>query len=262
MDNIYKILKNFSFSEPEISVYLAVLRLGKPNVTEIAYKANMGRTAAYFHIKNLVDQGYLKEIKKGSKYHYSAEQPEELLSGLKKQVSKFQQLVPELEKLQKIENEVPLIEVKESLPALTQIYDDIANLPVNSEFRVLQGKKGMTHELATQKREYWGEFFNKIVNNKIITKAIFTEEGLDELKKTSNSGSTKKIKERIWVMKTLPEEVLPFDELIYLYANKVVFMFPDASMVVFIKHRRIFQAMKAMFDALHNFAQTETNPWE
>ena len=53
MSRITQILSNFSFSDIEVEIYLAVLALGRPSASEIARKVGKNRTAVYFHIKKL-----------------------------------------------------------------------------------------------------------------------------------------------------------------------------------------------------------------
>jgi sugar-specific transcriptional regulator TrmB len=65
MEKINDILKNFTFSEAESDLYAAALKLGKAGISEIAEKAGMGRTVAYFHIKNLLEKKVLRQVKKG-----------------------------------------------------------------------------------------------------------------------------------------------------------------------------------------------------
>lgn len=262
MNNVINILKNFSFSEQEAQVYLTALKLDKPTVTQLANKLDSGRTAIYFHIKNLVDKKALIEIKVGNKFKYSAVNPEELLKNIENNVSIFKDQLPELLQLNKIEKEIPLIEVRESAEAYLQFYDEVSHLPPNSEFRVLEGKSAVINELKSFEGNKWNSFFENIIERKIITKAIFTESGLKEAQKAFATNPNSMMKDRIWQMKSLPENLLPFNELICMYGNKVLFIFPESSMVVFIKHQRIAQAMRAVFDSLHFFANPVLNPWK
>jgi len=82
MEKINEILKNFSFSQPESEVYIAALGLGKGTVSEIAQKAGVGRTVAYFHIKNLLKRNFLRQLKSGKKLIISPVPPSELAGRL------------------------------------------------------------------------------------------------------------------------------------------------------------------------------------
>src|SRR5665647_644070 len=135
MENINNILKNFTFSEAESELYAAALKLGKAGISEIAEKAGMGRTVAYFHIKNLLEKQVLRQIKKGNKMFISPIAPTELAERLQKEVSDFKSLVPQLEALGKIENEMPQIEIQESGVAFKKIYDEVTHMPAGSIFK-------------------------------------------------------------------------------------------------------------------------------
>src|SRR3989339_1191064 len=130
---IITILNHFGFSEQEIDVYLAVLTLESPTVTQIASKVQKGRTAVYFHIRNLQEKGLLFESKKAGKQIYTALPPGELFNKMNNWTKDFQILVPELELLQKVEQETPNIELSESKLGYWKIYDEISSMPKDSE---------------------------------------------------------------------------------------------------------------------------------
>jgi sugar-specific transcriptional regulator TrmB len=261
MDNLKQILDNFSFSEQESDIYLASLKLGKAGAKEIARKADMSRTSAYFHIEKLVDRGVLREIKGEDKTYFTAKPPENIAEELQKKVTDFKSIVPKLESLKETEKEVPEVSVDESRTQYEQVYDEISSLPRNSEFRVIEGREAMIHEIKSLHDKKWEKFFNRIKERKIETRALFTKEGLETAKEKLSPENIRNIKKREWLLKTLPEKKLPFDELIYIYANKVVFLFPRVSLIFTIKHRRIARAFKSIFDSLYNFAKSRPNPW-
>ncbi len=62
----------------EAEVYLATLQLGYASVIEISNKANVNRTTAYTHIKNLITRGLINGVEKGGKVYYLAEKPDKL----------------------------------------------------------------------------------------------------------------------------------------------------------------------------------------
>ena len=262
MQQIKQILDNFSFSEQESEIYLAVLKLGKAGVKEIAKKADMSRTSAYFHINKLEERGVLRKIKGEGKLYFTAKPPQDIADELEKKVTDLKSIVPKLESLEEVEKEVPEVSVDESRTKYEQIYDEISSLSRNSEFRVIEGKEAMIHEIDSLHGEKWDKFFNRIKERKIETRALFTEEGLETAKEKMSRENISNIKKREWLMKTLPHNQLPFDELVYIYSNKVVFLFPRVSLIFTIKHRRIARAFKSIFDSLFYFAESRPHPWD
>src|SRR3989339_606152 len=224
---IKTILANFGFSETEVEVYLAALALKRPTVTEIAKKIGKGRTAVYFHIRNLQEKGLLFESKKAGKQIYTALPPGELFNKMNNWTKDFQILVPELELLQKVEQETPNIELSESKLGYWKIYDEISSMPKDSEYRDLQGKKSLEQELQLFSEGRWDSFFTKITKKNIGTIGIFTKEALTVPEKKLNKKNLAQMRSRRWNLKTLPENILDTQQLMFLYNNKVAFLFPE-----------------------------------
>ena len=254
---IYSILQHFSLSKQEIDIYLAVLSLENPNTSKIANHANMTRTAAYFHVKNLLKKGLLYQSPRGKVHHFSAKSPAQLAAALSKLTLDFKSLVPELESLQKITSERPEFEVMESKKGYFSVYEKISFLPRGSTFRVIEGRKGLVDELGLLTPEQWNVFFSRVVKRGIITHGIFTTESLTVPKEKFGPSPEvhKTFQKRVWDLRTLPESVIPIDELALIYGDRVSFLLPETRMVITIKHAGIVQFMGAMFDGLFHFAK-------
>ncbi|MBI3888691.1 helix-turn-helix domain-containing protein [Candidatus Nomurabacteria bacterium] len=77
---IQVVLKNFGFSEKEISVYLALIELGSSSVRTIAGKAKVNRGTTYDILKSLINMGIVSYYKKESKQYFIAEWPSPQIS--------------------------------------------------------------------------------------------------------------------------------------------------------------------------------------
>ena len=261
MDKVNNILKNFSFSEAESELYTAALKLGNATVSEIAEKAGMGRTVAYFHINNLLKRNILKQRKSGKKMIVSPISPSQLAESLQESVGDFKTLIPQLESLNIAENEIPQIEIQESDIAFRKIYDEVIQMPAGSTFKVIEDKKGAEAELKLMNNEYWNHFFSQIVERKIVTKAIFTKEILSDINKSITPENYSIVKKRMWNIRALPEDVLPIKNLVVLYNDKISFMFPEISMTITIRHAALYYVFDTLFETIFNFAEKVENPW-
>jgi len=261
MDEITKILQKFSFSEQETKIYLTSLELGKSSITKIANKAKIGRTNAYFHIKNLINRNILQESKKGTKILITPVKPSDLVKKLQTNVNIFKNLIPQLDALTSAENTLPQIEILESKLGFQQVYEEISNMPPGSEFKVLENNKAGEAELALLTSQQWESFFKKIIQKKIITKALFTTELISNIKNQTTPSSYNKISERMWNMKSLEEDQLSVDNLILLYSSKVAFLTPDNSLVVIIQHKSIVNMINVLFETIFDFAEKVKSPW-
>lgn len=261
MQKTTTLLEKFSFSSHEAEIYDAVLRLGSPSVTEISRKIQKNRTAVYFHIKNLLSRGILKETRKGKILRFVALPPSDLVQRLEESLTDFKSIVPHLEALQKIDKETPLIEITESHRGYFKVYDEISSMSRGSTFRVLEGKDALIKEFNLLTAEEWKLFFTRVNERKIETRGLFTKESLCIPRKELTQENFNLIKSRVWLLRTLPEYILPFQQLLFIYGEKIAFLFPHTSLVVTITHRDIAKSLAAVFDGLFSFAKPIPRGW-
>lgn len=261
MSKIGDILGNFSFSDTEAKIYLAVLALGRPSVSEIAKKVGINRTAAYFHLKKLLERRLIQETREGKKLCFIAVKPTDLAEIFDRWTIDFKSFVPQLEALKEIEQETPTIEITESKRGYFKVYDEISTLPEKSMFRVLEGCEGLIDEIGLLSEEEWKKFFSRIVERKIETRGLFTEECLEIPSRTFSKENLEILRKRIWHLRVLPESILPIKHLSLIYGNKVAFLFPETSLVITIKHKGITEFLSATFDGLFNFSKKIEQAW-
>lgn len=261
MKNISDILKHFSFSEAESELYAAALKLQKAGISEIAKKAGMGRTVAYFHIKNLVERGILLQITKNKKMLISPIAPVELAQKLQSSVGDFKSIIPQLELLGAIENETPQIEIMESSSAFKKIYDEVTHMPAGSIFKVIEDLEGAEAELKLLDNEYWTYFFGQLVERKILTRAIFTQEVLVNANKSITPENYETVRKRMWDIRTLPEKNIPIKGLVVMYNKKISFLFPKISLTITIRHAALYGMIDTLFETIFNFAEKVEQPW-
>ncbi len=73
------VLENLGLDQREISIYLALLKLGSASIRDIASQANINRGTTYDTLKGLADKGVVSYFPKGKRRIFSAEPPEKLL---------------------------------------------------------------------------------------------------------------------------------------------------------------------------------------
>lgn len=245
----------------EAETYLAALSLGSGTATQIAKKAGEGRTKIYFHVKKLVRDGLLKETRKGQLQVFLPIPPRELAEKVSQWATDLRGLVPQLEAAQKAAAETPIIEVSESKSGYFRVYDEISSMPPGSSFRVLQGKKSMEQELRLLDDETWNIFFSRIVERNIQTNALFTKESWDVPKNLLSAENYERMRLRKWNLAVMPESALQMQQLMFVYQNKVAFLFPETALVMTITHRGIADILGATFDALHSFGEKVAPTW-
>ena len=251
------LLSRFGFSEQEAEVYLVVLALGSASVTEIAKKVGKARNAIYFHIRNLKEDGLLSETRAGKRQRYVALSPTRLAERFAQLTAEFQSLVPQIATLSSAEKEIPIINIAESRKSYLNIYKEVSLLPDGSLFRVLEGKQALQHELVLLTQSEWRSFFTSLIQKKIKTRGLFTAECKHVPAQTLSKENAGLLAQREWGVKFVPKKMLAAQQLMCLYGDTVAFLFPDASLVVTIKHPGIVGVLSASFDALYHFAGKE-----
>lgn len=262
MDDLVSKLQHFGFSDEEATIYLSVLESGEASVSQIATKVGKQRTASYFHIKKLLEKGVLKQTLHGRIIRLTAIRPNELADLFDRWTTDFKGIVPQLEALKKIDQEKPIIEVTESKRGYFKIYDEISALPVGSTFRVAEGGKALVNELTLLSNDQWHTFFSRIVERKIVTKGLFTEESTQKPAHYLSKENMLLLQQRIWQVRTLPKTTFPFEQLAFVYGDKIAFLFPESSLVMTIQHKGIAEATAAMFDAAYTSGKEYEAMWQ
>lgn len=94
-----KSLQLAGLSQKEAQVYLAALELGEGTAQEIAQKAKIGRSTAYFVLEGLEDQDLITVFHRGKTKHFAAEDPKRLLDSSEEQYRAMNTAFPELKRI-------------------------------------------------------------------------------------------------------------------------------------------------------------------
>lgn len=250
IEHVTEVMQHFGFTAPEVEIYIAVLTLEKATVSQVARLTRRSRTAIYFHIKNLLHRGIIKETRKKTKLSLIALPPDDLSKLFERWSTDFKSLIPHLGALKAIANETPTIRITDTKVGYWEVYDEISSLPENSLFRVLEGQTALAGEMEVLSYEQWKKFFERVLERKIQTKGIFTEESLSIPQKKLDPELIKIARQRIWHTRIISEKNLPFKNLLMTYGDKAAFVFPQTSLVLTIEHAGVVSALNIILDAL------------
>jgi sugar-specific transcriptional regulator TrmB len=207
-------LEKIGLSDKKAKVYLAVLEMGQSTVIQIARKTLIKRTTIYDIINDLISQGYLSEIKKGSKNLILAEDPEVLVKTFERRLE----------------------EVKDIAPTLLKMFASVTSRP---QIRFYEGVEGIRHmmeeSLLMKKKEifYWGPADNiiKILGNVYIDKwlkrrikaSIQTHGLLTENAPRGSKPFLRSDKNFLREVRWLGTKTI-FDGILWLFDNKVMYI--------------------------------------
>ena len=134
MENLANRLAKLGLGEKAAAVYLAVLTMGKGNVSEIAKKCKFKRTTLYQYLEELLHKDFLCQTIKGKRIEYMANDPKKILSYIEKEkrnleskkenVEKF---LPELETLYAKSFHKPQVTFYEGKEKLLEAYREMVS---------------------------------------------------------------------------------------------------------------------------------------
>jgi len=207
-------LEKIGLVDKKAKVYLAVLELGQANIVQITKKTLVKRTTIYDIVTELVNQGYLSEIRKGNKNIVVAEDPEIL-------IKKFERR---------------LEEVRDIAPLLSAIFSSVTSKPQIKFYEGIEGIRHLMEEslgMKTKEVFYWGPADNiiKILGNVYVEKwlkrrikygiqthGLLTQDALRGSKPylLSNRNDLREVR---WLKTNIV-----FDGILWLYDNKVMYI--------------------------------------
>ncbi len=134
MEKIKKTLIKLGLKEKEIKIYLAILSLGKCNVSEISRKTKIKRTGIYQYLEDLLKKDFVYQTTNKKRILYSAYRPKKIISYLEKEKrslerkqNNIKKIIPELESLFSESFKKPNIVFLEGKNGLWEAFLEITN---------------------------------------------------------------------------------------------------------------------------------------
>jgi len=238
---IYKGLLSIGFSEKEVSVYLALLEMGRGTVSQIARKAEIHRTTGYDILDDLVAKGLVSISGKEPKQEYAAESPENIQKLLESRLSKNKQslgvatgLVPQLKSIHNVTKR-PQVRFYEGTDGLKQVYED--TLTSRETIRAYANVEDMHNALPG----YFPDYYRRRSGQGIAIRAIIpaNETGVERASKD---------KEESRVSALVPADKFFFSPEINIYDDKIMIASWREKLGIIIESKEIAEAMKSIYE--------------
>ncbi|PIR03319.1 MAG: hypothetical protein COV60_00990 [Candidatus Magasanikbacteria bacterium CG11_big_fil_rev_8_21_14_0_20_43_7] len=238
--NIKQYLSTLGFSRREISVYVAILELGKGTVSDISRTAEINRTTGYDILSNLVSYGLVRISGKEPKQEYVAESPAKLVSFLKKrkeeikkQLDKTEDLLPELLSMHTVDNR-PKVQFFEGTEGLKEVYEDT----LTSSETILAYAN--VDDMHAGLESYFPKYYRRRANAGIHIKAIIPDTEIGK-----ERASKDKYEDRESAL--VPADTYHFSPEINVYDNKVMIASWREKLGIIIESEEIADAMKKIY---------------
>lgn len=122
-----KQLQEFGFSEGEAEIYLALLKIGKANVSKLSQKTGRHRTHIYDTLEKLKEKGFVADSVIDNKKFLIPASPEAIISYVKEKEEKANEIVIELKQIQNTQEKEVLVETFKGVSGLKTVLRDILN---------------------------------------------------------------------------------------------------------------------------------------
>lgn len=246
---IEQLLKDLGFSEKEISVYLAALRLGMQPASVLAKYLKMNRVTTYVICKKLIEKGVANAVTRNNIQYFTVERPEALVKYAEHQQQEWERRKKAVEK---------------NLPEFSDYMRDVSSLPKVRFYEGIQGIKTVYEDTLKQQ----GDTIRAFLTVDTIPKEIrdfLMDDYMTSLKKNkirshiiaADSSHARRYQKRD--KKYLRETVLvepkdfPFETEIAMYgSDRVAFIsFREGDLTgVIIENEAIFRTLSAVFGLL------------
>ncbi len=239
-----QILKQLNFSDKEIDIYLAALKLGSSSFTELSKLAGIKRPTTYAVLEKLKERGLISLSSKKGKQVFVAEDPDKLVRLLEEEKELFVKKEEEL---------------KNALPKLKALTKKDTAVPI---IRYYEGKENVWNipeDLAKSEQEAWiiapGKIYDFLGTNRFISKITQARKRLGSKANIITDHHAETVK--AWKMnesfrdyRFVPKDI-EMNAVVYLYANKISIIFlRDPLNGLIIENEELFKVFKFMFDSL------------
>ncbi|MEK6961006.1 MAG: helix-turn-helix domain-containing protein [Nanoarchaeota archaeon] len=120
-----ELMKKIGFSEQEIKIYLALLRIGPSTASRVASEAGIDRATTYRFLDSLIGKGAVSYFVTNNVKRFSAAHPSRLVEDLREKTKQMELIVPELEGLILQSGEETRVELYKGKEGLKSIMKDI-----------------------------------------------------------------------------------------------------------------------------------------
>ena len=230
-------LKRIGFSESEIKVYLALLKLGEANATELAEESGVHRTNIYSILDKFKEKGFVSYFSEDNKMRFKVTDTENLLNYLKESEESLNELIPDLKKIQE--------DVREKIGA--------------EIFRGEKGMKSAFKDILRDKKEVvgWGMSGQLRKHLPIFAEQWIRDINVYKIKNRYLYAEGTEIKEKQFEVRILSKEFIT-PVATQIYGDKILISIWEPMLfAVLIKSKEVSGSYRKYFELLWKIAKNK-----
>lgn len=234
-------LGKIGLTKREASVYLAALALGECGMSELAEKSGLKRTSAYVIVEALEAKGILGTFKARTGTRYIAKDPKYVLDELRKHTQEFENVLPQIESLQKKSPFKPHVIYYEGVDDYIRAVELCLKKHNTTIYHI--GSLNEGHKTLGEDYDF-KYFMPERIKKNIFLKALYTPDVAPKF----NDGDSKRLRE----IRYLPESA-SIKTLTLVFGSTVVISTTQKTLVTLvIESEEVAQAERAKFELIWN----------
>ena len=171
---VEKLLSTLGFSDKEIKIYLAALRLGMQPASVLAKHLKMNRVTAYVICKKLIEKGVANAVTRNNIQYFTVERPEALIKYAERQEHAWEQrkksvekCIPEFSDYLRDVSSLPKVRFYEGIEGIKTVYEDTLSQgsPIQAFLTVDTIPKELKNYLV---RDYMAELLTRDLESHIV----------------------------------------------------------------------------------------------
>lgn len=217
--------------QKEFGIYKTLLSLKRATVLELSKASAERRTNLYRMLESLISKRLISEIYEGKKHYFIAESPKVLMELVNRDKRQVQEIMPELESIEKEALERPKIKFYEGKQGVATLYDEL--IAEKSELLAFSWPDRLMNAIDFHDET----LVKKRLKYKIPARVIYPD---TRAARNRNTG----LKES-----RFSKKIEPFDATLLMAGNKIV-MFSHKRWItgVLIENKEMAECLKALFD--------------
>ncbi|MBT5016548.1 hypothetical protein HN748_00185 [Candidatus Peregrinibacteria bacterium] len=245
---IEQLLKSIGFSDKEVQVYLAALRLGMQPASILAKHVKMNRVTTYVICRKLIEKGVANVVTRRNIQYFTVEKPEALIRYADHQQQEWERKkksikkhLPEFSTYLQDYSSVPKVRFYEGVEGIKTVYED--TLKFKGPIRAFLTVDTIPEDI---KNFLMGEYMPALVKKKIRSELIAAD---SERARRYQDRDSKYLRKTVLVK---PKQ-FPFETEIALYGKeRVAFIsFKEGDFTaVIIENQAIFHTLSGVFELL------------
>lgn len=233
-------LRDLGFTDNEVKVYVALLRIGRGKAGRVAKECSLERTSTYNALKKLQEKGLVSYVIEANRKVFAVAEPIKILDMLKEKEERAKLVIPKLEQLKRAEQEKENILKFRGYAGVKTVLNDILKICKDGETHYIIGSEGqLTERMPTFARIFVVRKDKKKLRAKVLLR----------------KGRFSDVRSKYAKVRYLPQDVIS-KSVTNIYGDKVaIILWSEIPEAIIIDDKSTAETYKAYFEFMWRNAE-------